>query len=334
MRRRKLLFFIFIAIIFYFILLLEFKSKFTRLSQNDFVARFKSAHQKNKIVNPHNFNYILNPKHQVCRTDNHEKVFILAMVPIEPSLLKKRNEIRNTWANSHFFPEIKIVFLLGLSSSSYENNKLRGEFEMFADLVQEDFIDSYNNLTLKTIMGFKWASEYCPNAQFLLKVDDDVVVNPIKLVKYLKSKLNVQNTLLGSCYTNAPVLRKNETKFYLTKEEYEPNIFVPYCDGRAYLLSGDLAIKMFNMSFYTHFFRFEDVYVGMLARSLATSFIDIHEQYAFNKSSEDIEMIVYRYQKYSFINLFDRLAFASTWRLFVARYFEKQECSIHIPFLC
>jgi hypothetical protein len=47
----------------------------------------------------------------------------------------------------------------------------------FGDIIQFNFCESYRNLTLKTLMGFKWATEFCSNAHFIMKTDDDVYVN-------------------------------------------------------------------------------------------------------------------------------------------------------------
>ena len=38
------------------------------------------------------------------------------------------------------------------------NDLVRGEAEKYGDVLVEDFVDSYANLTLKTMMGLKWAS--------------------------------------------------------------------------------------------------------------------------------------------------------------------------------
>ena len=39
--------------------------------------------------------------------------------------------------------------------------------------------------------------------------------------------------------------------------------FDPYCDGPSYMLTTDLTKKMYDLSFYTTQFKFEDVYVGV-----------------------------------------------------------------------
>ena len=61
----------------------------------------------------------------------------------------------------------------------------------------------------------------------------------------------------------APVVRFNTSKFYLSKEEHPKDFFVPYCEGPSYLLTTDLTKKMYDLSFYTTQFKFEDVYVGV-----------------------------------------------------------------------
>ncbi|CAK9303107.1 unnamed protein product [Gordionus sp. m RMFG-2023] len=48
------------------------------------------------------------------------------------------------------------------------------ESMMHGDIVQATFIESYSNLSYKTGALFKWASIYCGNAQFLLKLDVDI----------------------------------------------------------------------------------------------------------------------------------------------------------------
>ncbi|MCA9460432.1 MAG: hypothetical protein KC550_07845, partial [Nanoarchaeota archaeon] len=66
-------------------------------------------------------------------------------------------------------------------------DKLRLENELYADIVQEDFQDAYKNLTYKGIMALKWIKEYCPNAKYILKVDDDIISNIFILLRHLHS---------------------------------------------------------------------------------------------------------------------------------------------------
>ena len=42
--------------------------------------------------------------------------------------------------------------------------ELGQESLLYGDLVRQDFLDSYSNLTLKSIGGVKWSLEFCPQA--------------------------------------------------------------------------------------------------------------------------------------------------------------------------
>ena len=40
----------------------------------------------------------------------------------------------------------------------------------FSDIVREQFIDSYSNLTLKTIGGIKWTTQFCSQVNNLIYI--------------------------------------------------------------------------------------------------------------------------------------------------------------------
>ena len=61
-------------------------------------------------------------------------------------------------------------------------------------MIQENFLDSYHNLTYKSVMWLRWTAEYCPKAKYLLKMDDDIFVNIFKMVDWLKM-LEKKNSL-------------------------------------------------------------------------------------------------------------------------------------------
>lgn len=59
------------------------------------------------------------------------------------------------------------------------------------NLKLSDFLDSYHNLTLKSLALTLWAAKNCPAAEWILKVDDDVVVAPDLLGEYLEENAGV-----------------------------------------------------------------------------------------------------------------------------------------------
>ncbi|KAI5635094.1 galactosyltransferase domain-containing protein [Phthorimaea operculella] len=88
-------------------------------------------------------------------------------------------------------PEFKLVFLLGMPSkvNSTIQKKIEEEIEAHNDIIQEGFIDSYNNLTLKSIMMLKWVTKKCnESVRYILKTDDDTYVNMPNLILSLKER--------------------------------------------------------------------------------------------------------------------------------------------------
>lgn len=74
----------------------------------------------------------------------------------------------------HFDPPVRIKFLFLLGQSSNTNNtelqsKIDDESVLHGDIIQESFIDSYNNLTLKSIMLLKWVVSNCADNGKILK---------------------------------------------------------------------------------------------------------------------------------------------------------------------
>ena len=70
-------------------------------------------------------------------------------------------------------------FLLGVSDEPFEKE---------SDFIFGDFVDTYDNLILKTKTAYEYFERFCPSARFFLLIDDDVSFNPTKIIKKLKEK--------------------------------------------------------------------------------------------------------------------------------------------------
>lgn len=56
---------------------------------------------------------------------------------------------------------IHTVFLVGQTDNNDTQANIIDEGRTHNDLIQESFLDSYNNLTLKTVMMLKWITTNC-----------------------------------------------------------------------------------------------------------------------------------------------------------------------------
>jgi hypothetical protein len=264
---------------------------------------YLSSNSSDKILNKFDFAFILNTDPRYCGRNNGQDLLLIAFVPISPNAVEARTQIRTTWASADFLSPStgKVVFVLGKSGSARVNSELKLEARAYGDLVQSDFSDTYYNLTLKTIMGFKWVASYCQNAKYTLKVDDDVVVNVRYLTRYLKELFerdaHTKNSMLCIYNVNASVVRNSSSKFYLSESEYSRSVFHPYCDGPAYIISTDLIQQLVYYSRYVKLIKLEDVYVGLLARFTNASFINMESAYMYEKESRNLNRLLNVKQK-------------------------------------
>ena len=203
------------------------------------------------------------------RTPCTHRVFLLIMVLSGPANFDRRTVIRKTWASDPSMKtRWKTVFLLGHAvGDSIQNEYLKAEEIMYRDVIRGSQNEHYRNLTLKTQMGLEWASKYC-DFEFLLKADDDVFVNPYKLLDYLaKPDTPKTNLYTGRCPQGGFPHRKG--KYAVSWEEYNKNRFPPFCAGPAYLLSSDLAYKLVELfDINTKPLPLEDVYIGTLMQEI------------------------------------------------------------------
>ena len=93
--------------------------------------------------------------------------FILSSTPH----FAHRQIIRETWANSTLFrgDDLGIVFVLArMRNESKYWDAVQEEARVHNDVLMLDFVEAYDNLTLKTISGLYWTAHFCPQAKFVL----------------------------------------------------------------------------------------------------------------------------------------------------------------------
>ena len=130
-------------------------------------------------VNHLNFTFLSESKH-TCQKQNVLSPYLVILVKSKYSNFANREAIRTTWGQSDSEQLIRTVFIIGYPPQS-ENSKIKqqcidlilNETKRYADIIQQDFIDSYYNNTLKSLMAIKWINTYCSNSKYYLLIDDD-----------------------------------------------------------------------------------------------------------------------------------------------------------------
>ncbi|KAM9115599.1 beta-1,3-galactosyltransferase 2-like isoform 2-T2 [Pangshura tecta] len=229
-----------------------------------------------QVVYPYSYRFLLNEPDK-CR---ERAPFLVLLVVTEPTDIVVRNAIRQTWGNESAVPGVSMVrlFLTGVHPryGSPLQRLLEEESALHRDIIQQDFLDTYNNLTLKTLMGMEWVSRHCPNASYVMKADSDVFLNVGFLAReLLQPQLPPkQDFMTGYIYRNTGPLRSKAYKWYVPREVYPNDTYPPYCGGPGYVLSGDLAKKVYGVAQTLRVINMEDVFMGLCLHELGISVTD------------------------------------------------------------
>lgn len=224
-----------------------------RPRNSDIPTRFYDENNTN--YSPHEYSYILNP-HEFCT--NVDEVFLLVMIASASWEFNRRELIRRTWASQkgHDGEEIKYIFFVGNDHRPTNQQKLQEEFNLFGDLVEEDFDETYKNLTLKTIGQLKWVTYFCPNAKYGLHIDDDVFGQINEISTYLQETSPTR--FMGCSKVFHPIVRR-DGKWTMTKEDYPGDQYPLGCVGWCFAMSADVMADLYWMSIDTPLIHLEDV---------------------------------------------------------------------------
>lgn len=295
---------------------------------NEFVHRLQQGLKPDlDPINTYNYSYINN-----CRNkcESEDKIRLVYLVKSSIQNFEQRHAIRKTWGFEKRFSDVpmKTLFFLGVAPSQPELQELvKKEQDKYNDIVQINFVDSYFNNTIKTMSSFKWATEFCPKAQFYFFSDDDMYIstknvllflrNPTNYPEYLQlpqtleepedGKKNAPSIKLkhiydlelpgdvilfaGYVFISSPHRHKT-SKWYVSLREYPYSLWPPYVTAGAYVLSKEALFKMYYTSYYTKHFRFDDIYLGLVALKAG---IEPYHCDEFHFYKKDYHMYNYKY---------------------------------------
>ncbi|ESO06601.1 hypothetical protein HELRODRAFT_160790 [Helobdella robusta] len=265
-----------------------------------------------------------------------------------------RQIIRKTWGQPDLFKNYKskIIFAVGRPQNAHWQRKLNLEFEIFKDILQGDFMDTYKNLTYKAVFTLKWVSLYCKHVPIVMKADDDSFLNIFQLKHYLiynlsRSNDDNQGFSDGKSTTTAkinyngddnlkilcpvygdnvmPILRDKKTcmKWCVDKHDLPGRTGFPtYCSGIAYFFTQELVQKMVQHIQTTPYFWIDDVYItGLLPMKIPNvKYLSISDETILDNKQAFSE---YRNNtlpiRYNVVHLGDTKAFAILWNILLKR---------------
>ncbi|XP_039667018.1 N-acetyllactosaminide beta-1,3-N-acetylglucosaminyltransferase 2a isoform X2 [Perca fluviatilis] len=253
---------------------------------------------------PHRFQDFL--LHMRCRTypmlinQPHvcdQKPFLLLVVKSLIPHFDRRQAIRETWGRAGTLANrtVATVFLLGNALPIDHFPDLLGmlghEAKLHKDLLLWDYRDTFFNLTLKDVLFLEWFSQNCPHAQYVLKGDDDVFVNTFRIIELLEglSDIKAKDLFIGDVIKDAGPQRDRKLKYFVPESVFTGQ-YPAYAGGGGYLYSGELALRLHNVSRQVALYPIDDVYTGMCLKKLGLvpenhsgfKTFDIEEKYRDN----------------------------------------------------
>lgn len=253
-----------------------------------------SKHHKNPL------NYILNNV-SYCRDQDILAIFVITSYE---GHIELRSAIRRAVPDTKLREmKLKRIFLLGKvlenDQAAVSQQSIQSEYNRFGDIIQGDFLEAYRNLTIKNLMGLSWVSNYCPNAKFIIKMDDDIVFDFHKVVKKITELNPAEDFMMGYVYRGVTPKRDLANKWYVSYTEYTKMLYPPYLSGWFYITTPRVASQLANLSEQVPYFWVEDVYItGMLVNALKIQLIDVQELFTANSAFLECCMRDYRQYKY------------------------------------
>ncbi|XP_020241041.1 probable beta-1,3-galactosyltransferase 14 isoform X1 [Asparagus officinalis] len=191
---------------------------------------------------------------------------------------ERRKALRKTWFPSD--PQslrqleestgLAFRFVIGKTGDETKMAELRGEAEEYDDfLMLDDIEESYSNLPAKTISFFRAAYESF-DADFYVKLDDDVYLRPGRLSLLLQRDRPHPLTYIG-CMHKGLVLTDPGQKWYEPRSDLLGHEYFSYAGGSIYALSYEVVENLVGLRRdVVRLFSNEDVTIGawMLAMNV------------------------------------------------------------------
>uniref|UniRef100_A0A6A7G1G8 Hexosyltransferase n=2 Tax=Hirondellea gigas TaxID=1518452 RepID=A0A6A7G1G8_9CRUS len=242
-----------------------------------------------RLLNITNFEFIANPS--VC--DPKDKILGVILVHSHPSNIDLRQAARDH-ISKRLLNEIGIrrVFLIGEAIRAQPKypavkqeiiSKENGEHQ---DLIQGNFVEHYRNLTYKHIMGLTWTVHYCPQAEFIIKVDDDIAVDIFQIRQLIKYKYrNIRNQMLGLIQVEQSPLRSNASKWMVTEEEFSGKTYPSFLSGWCYIAPKETIQRIVSVAHKFPYFWIDDVLVtGIIAEELGIEREGLNNKYTIHSA--------------------------------------------------
>ncbi|RCN44291.1 N-acetyllactosaminide 3-alpha-galactosyltransferase [Ancylostoma caninum] len=217
-------------------------------------------------------------KYLVVPSPDCRRVRFLAIVFTAPDDFESRDRWRKIYGGQRMRHKFGycVIFPIGQLQGDQENARLKEEINFYDDILQGDYVESYKNITLKTLSALRFIAVAYPRVDLIMKIDDDIAWNVPKVANYISRALPRSI----SCYKYSAVrssISYSQNKKYVSYDEYPHEKFPQHCSGVAYMLDREALLPMLNAVPKLEYFWIDDVFItGFLTRDADISFVEIN----------------------------------------------------------
>ncbi|KAL3654239.1 Beta-1,3-galactosyltransferase galt1 [Castilleja foliolosa] len=178
---------------------------------------------------------------------------------------KRRMAVRRSWMQ---YPEVRsgqvaVRFFVGLHKNQMVNEELWNEARTYGDIQLMPFVDYYSLITWKTIAICIFGTE-AVSAKFIMKTDDDAFVRVDEILNSVKKADVTKGLLYGLINSDSKPHRSEDSKWYISPEEWPHETYPPWAHGPGYVVSRDIAktVAKKHRKGQLKIFKLEDVAMG------------------------------------------------------------------------
>ncbi|KAM4889631.1 beta-1,3-galactosyltransferase 9 [Sylvia borin] len=180
-------------------------------------------------------------------TCSDQEIFLLIVVCSSPENRTRRNVIRQTWGNATGSGGYSVltVFAVGKAASASTQLQMDEEAQKHRDIIEGSFVDSPQTQTQKMLMSVEWTVTFCPRARYILHAAQDVFVGVPSLAGYLLSLTQQEDIYLGKVIHHSTPDRDPQSPGFVSVHQFPEEFYPDFCHGSAFLMSQDVARKVF-----------------------------------------------------------------------------------------
>ncbi|GFS26132.1 beta-1,3-galactosyltransferase 1-like [Elysia marginata] len=217
--------------------------------------------------------HIINQTTSSQQDSTFPDVYLAIIVVSRPENMLYRLATRKTWARNA--RELGTVLRFMVGHDPNWDSLIEDEDKIHHDLVILEEDDVYDLLPTKVLEGLAWALSQKAKPRYVMKVDDDSIVNLPYLITELSNNIINSTQILGAICKDAPVVRDPSDKWAVSVLDYPLEKYPTYVAGGGYVMSAEAASDILQARSRTiGWFHLEDVYItGVLAAKAGLSHV-------------------------------------------------------------